>query len=748
MASVTAGASDGGGENARSGKNLPLLQPALKHFSTAKLVNNGFFDIGPRSISGFPFFHLYVYSSMSLRYKLLLIALSTLALPLAGWLFVRQMEELLRHGQEQALTASAQALARSLVASKIALPQGQGLYVHPLTTRITLDGYADDWKLLLPYAQNLGPMNDARKLRVVLAADRDWLYLLAEVHDTTRVRVDAHDVRAPISDHLDLVMTRGDNTRNYLLASAAPGAFDALVTDSADGAGLPNVLGGEWQEDSAGYRIEMRMPLTQAPDRIGLSVFDADGRRGVAIIASFDPQAAEQHPLLRYSRARADDLALYAPQDVRVRLLSNDGWVLAKSGELAAANTESSRRRWFESLIYRGLLAPGLTDAQDFAFGLPRLNATEIWQALSGVAATAWHPSEREGGVVLAAAVPLRVQGEIRGALLLEQSGDALPILTNRALLGLMGASLVALLVAGGVLFIFASVLSLRIRRLRDAAERAVRTSGRLDGRLPLSDARDELGDLSRSFGKLLDEMAAYTDYLRTLASKLSHELNTPLAIVKSSLDNLDHQSLAPAARTYIGRARDGAERLGAIVRAMSEASRLERAIAMSDGEDFDLAVVLDGCVEAYRPLAGSRRELICRLPEAPLNLHGAPEMIAQALDKLFDNALSFTPGNGWIRIELSARDDGALISMSNLGPLLPPAMQEHLFDSLVSVREQGNTRTRGDAPHLGLGLSVVRLVAELHRGTASASNLADGSGVEFRITLRSLARRRLSDAG
>ncbi len=683
---------------------------------------------------------------MSLRYKLLLIALSTLALPLAGWLFVRQMEELLRHGQEQALTASAQALARSLVASKIALPQGQGLYVHPLTTRITVDGYADDWKLLLPYAQNFGPMSDAQKLRVVLAADRDWLYLLAEVHDATRVRVDAHDARAPISDHLDLQMTRGDNTRNYLLASAAPGAFDALVTDSADGAGLPNVLGGEWQEDSAGYRIEMRMPLTQAPDRIALSVFDADGRRDVALVAS-DPQAAELHPLLRYSRARADDLALFAPQDVRVRLLSNDGWVLAKSGELAAANTESSRRRWFESLIYRGLLAPGLTAAKDFAFGLPRLNATEIWQALSGVAATAWHPSEREGGVVLAAAVPLRMQGEIRGALLLEQSGDALPILTNRALLGLMGASLLALLVAGGVLFLFASVLSLRIRRLRDAAERAVRTSGRLDGRLPLSDARDELGDLSRSFGKLLDEVAAYTDYLRTLASKLSHELNTPLAIVKSSLDNLDHQSLTPAARTYIGRARDGAERLGAIVRAMSEASRLERAIAMSDGEDFDLAAVLRGCVEAYRPLAGAR-ELSCDLPDAPLMLHGAPEMIAQALDKLFDNALSFTPENGWIRVILAALDDGAVITMANQGSLLPSAMQEHLFESLVSVREQGSARGGGSAPHLGLGLSVVRLVAELHRGTASASNLTDGSGVEFRIELRSLSRRRLSDTG
>ena len=114
----------------------------------------------------------------------------------------------------------------------------------------------------------------------------------------------------------------------------------------------------------------------------------------------------------------------------------------------------------------------------------------------------------------------------------------------------LVGASLLALLFAGGVLFVFASVLSLRIRRLRDAAETAMHKSGKMDNAaLPLIDARDELGDLARSFSRLLDEVAAYTDYLRTLASKLSHELQTPLAIVKSSLDNLDHQAVSADAR-------------------------------------------------------------------------------------------------------------------------------------------------------------------------------------------------------
>jgi len=337
--------------------------------------------------------------------------------------------------------------------------------------------------------------------------------------------------------------------------------------------------------------------------------------------------------------------------------------------------------------------------------------------------------------------------GEVRGALLLEQAGDALPLLTNRALLLLIGASLFALLLAGGVLFAFASVLGLRIRRLRNAAERALRAGGQVDTAvLPLIGARDELGDLARSFARLLDEVNAYTDYLRTLASKLSHELQTPLAIVKSSLDNLDHQAMPAEAHTYLARARDGAERLGAIVRAMSEASRMERAIAGVEGEDFDLAAVLRGCVEAYGALAAPRR-VDGDIPAAPVIMHGAPELVAQALDKLFDNARSFAPEDGWIRLSLHASANGAEIRVANSGPLLPPAMQERLFDSLVSVRPSAarTGEARADAPHLGLGLYVVRMIADLHRGEAHARNLGDSSGVEFMIVLRGMPRRPLA---
>jgi len=172
----------------------------------------------------------------------------------------------------------------------------------------------------------------------------------------------------------------------------------------------------------------------------------------------------------------------------------------------------------------------------------------------------------------------------------------------------------------------------------------------------------------------------------------------------------------------------------------MSEASRMERAIDAAEGEDFDLTEVVRGYAESYRQLAGNRTVHVL-LPEQAVAFYGAPELIAQALDKLFDNARGFTPEDGWIRIQLSAETDGALIAVANSGPPLPQKMHERLFDSMVSLRDTGNLRATGVVPHLGLGLYIVRLIAAAHQGSASAENLPGDNGVEFQLKLRGMQR-------
>ena len=669
---------------------------------------------------------------MTLRQKLLLVALCTLALPIAGWTYVRQMETLLRDGQAQALLASADVVARSLVVTGAVSPvTGPTWYVQPMPGPITVDGYGDDWAPLTPWSQPF-----ARRGKLLLAEDDDWLYLYADVSDIQRTRADADDANALAADHLILTLENAAGRRRYLLASAAPGGLVARPLDPAVD-GLPDLITAQWQEDGSGYRVELRLPRALSLRALGLGAYDA--------ASGGDRMASDTRALVGYSDKLSGELARLVPDRVQARVLSSQGWLLARSGRLNSAAGADGQPGWFASLVYRSLLATRLEDANLWSQDVPRLDTTELAEARAGRSVSVWRSGEERGSVVLSATVPIKRAGRVDGVLLLEQASRSVPLLANRALFGLLLTSLGVLLAAGAILLVFATRLSLRLGRLRNAAERAQLGDGRLDGlfaqgRFPMTDAADEIGDLARSFERLFEVVGGYTDYLRTLASKLSHELNTPLAIVKSSLDNLEHAALPPEAQPYLARARDGVARLGALVRAMSESSRMERSITAAEPEDVDLREVVRGCADAYRALIGKRR-LDCVLPDAPLSLHCAPELIAQALDKLLDNALSFTPEQGWLRLSLRASADGAEIELANQGPLLPEAMQGRLFDSLVSLRDKA---TPGDAPHLGLGLYVVRLVAERHGGVASARNLDDGSGVAFTLQLRGMSRLRL----
>ncbi len=105
--------------------------------------------------------------------------------------------------------------------------------------------------------------------------------------------------------------------------------------------------------------------------------------------------------------------------------------------------------------------------------------------------------------------------------------------------------------------------------------------------------------------------------------------------------------------------------------------------------------------------------------------------MLAQALDKLVDNAMSLSGEEDEVSLILRAGEGCFELCVRNTGSSLPRELQERLFDSLVSIREK-----RGTDPHLGLGLYIVRLVAEAHNGRVSAHELPGNGGVEFRITL------------
>jgi two-component system, OmpR family, sensor histidine kinase ChvG len=275
----------------------------------------------------------------------------------------------------------------------------------------------------------------------------------------------------------------------------------------------------------------------------------------------------------------------------------------------------------------------------------------------------------------------------------------------------------------------FATWISMRIGRLRNAADAAVSQDGRIRLDMPESAARDEIGDLSRGFERLLARLNEHTQYLRTLGGKLSHELRTPLTIVRSSLDNLESEGLRDDQIRFIARARDGTQRLQSILSALGAAARVEESIKQAERVNFDLREMIESTVAAYRDGFPNTRILL-ELPEGACHLRGAPDLLAQMLDKLIENAVDFCPPAGAVTIRLE-RSDVYTLSVANDGPLIPEATLAHLFESLFEQRSG-----RDDRPHFGLGLYIVRLVAEFHGGRAVAANRGDGGGARFTVTL------------
>ena len=114
--------------------------------------------------------------------------------------------------------------------------------------------------------------------------------------------------------------------------------------------------------------------------------------------------------------------------------------------------------------------------------------------------------------------------------------------------------------------------------------------------------------------------------------------------------------------------------------------------------------------------------------------IFGVPDRIAQLLDKLIDNAIAFGAQNGLIIVHLRDVGDNLELTVSNDGPALPSEIADSLFDPMVSsTRDARKT-------HLGLGLYIVRLVAEFHKGTVAARNRHGGSGVEVVVSLPRLS--------
>jgi dedicated sortase system histidine kinase len=662
-----------------------------------------------------------------------------LVLPWAGLRFVEELEGALRSGLEASLLGSVETVAGALErqlgdGATAELPvamttSGNALYAHSLRSSPELDGRRDDWGLAASNDLAIGPTQ-----RVVAGTHERFAYLFIEVDDEDVV-YQTLPGRPPHGDRIVLlVKNAAEPPRWLLLLSSAPGGFRAELTEPPLFAPLGRFedrVVGSWAETRAGFSVEVRVPLSLVDTAIGVAVVDVDqsgGGYAATVAATWDSQGADAGPFIYRHTGVQDLLDQFARAGDRFRVLDAGGWVIADTGRVvptpAADSSDGLADRFFRYVLERDDVPYA-----DLEKPVGRIADAALRESLAGKTGVAWYRDGPNGSAIVAATAPIRASsGRIEGAVLLEQASDPILALTNRALLELVTLTLAVSLIATLALLAYASFLSFRIRRLARAAESALGPEGSINLALPGGAARDELGDLTRSFGTSLGRLRDYTEYLRTLASKLTHELRTPLAIVSTSLDNLEHEAKDPGVAPYLARLRDGAARLDSILVAMSAATRIEQAINDTQAEDFDLAHVVRTCATAYQDVYRDR-VIACNVPAGASLVRGSSELVAQLLDKLVENAVSFSPVGSTIALEVAETGEAFVLAVTNVGSLLPASMRHQLFDSLVCVRPHRDGRA-----HLGLGLYIVALIAKFHGANVTADDLPDGSGVVFRV--------------
>ena len=683
---------------------------------------------------------------MSLRRQLLLVSLLLLSLPWAGCQFIREMEDALRQGQAQSLQATASAIAGILAdqpeliypyPERLNSPGGeeQHIYAWPMEQPLILDGYGDGWEEIPGQRLEAGSDSMALALDYQAVTRNGYLYLLLKVEDPALIYHNPGLSAEPNGDRVVLRTWQNGRRQEYVIATAAPGKVYGRPASRRQRGTDARRIRGYWQDAVGGYTLELEIPLAFTGGRLGFYLANVGGRTGggTQTLGNINAIETEAPPWLIYSpQALQKALAPFRHQGSQVQVLDKSRWLMA---DLPAQNTgsgETAETFWLLRIIYRSVLSRDNLQPPPPAPGPGQLQGQELDTALAGsIAAHRYRDPDYRTRTTLSAAVPIKGEKEIIGAVIVRQSGEEYLSLTDQAFNKLLGYSLLAVGMGTFGLLAYASLLSWRIGRLSRAADNAVREEELRLEDFPRSGARDEIGELSRNYASLLGRLREYNDYLRTLSRKLSHELRTPIAVIQTSLENLEQSGQDQAQRTlYLSRAREGLQRLNRLLTAMSEANRLEESIRNNRAEDLDLVPLLRELFQAYQGVYRQHRlSLVIEPDTAPAS--AAPDLLVQALDKLMDNAASFSPPGG--NIELGLGDNGEYwnIRVDNTGPTLPPNMQQQLFEPMVSLREQG-----AEGVHLGLGLHVARLISEFHHGQISAENLPDGKGVRFVLSL------------
>ncbi|WP_439478348.1 stimulus-sensing domain-containing protein [Brevundimonas sp.] len=419
----------------------------------------------------------------------------------------------------------------------------------------------------------------------------------------------------------------------------------------------------------------------------------------------------------------------FIPAGQRARLFDLDGTLIADSYEV----TEAISGQALPPAQPAGTPAPPpdtaavSRDSRDLENARAALRA-EVELALDGEPQATLRRSE-SGDRVVSVSVPVRHVQQVLGVLTLE-AGDVNETLDaqRRALMpfalvalavNLLGSLMMHLFVARPVMRLSAAADEVRLQRARAIS-------------LPdLEGRKDEIGDLARSLETMTETLSDRMDAIEAFAADVSHEIKNPLTSIRSALETLPLVKTAAQREKLTNLLQQDVRRLDRLITDISNASRLDAELNRDRPRAIDLTQLLTEIVGVYE--SGLKPGEAHVAFEAPTGDHvqivGRDGPLGQVFRNLIDNARSFSPPGGTVRLSLG-RDDidpdrPVRVRIDDDGPGIPPDNLETVFERFYTARPRGTAF----GANSGLGLSIVRQIVEAHGGQVRAANRTDAAG-------------------
>jgi histidine kinase len=291
-----------------------------------------------------------------------------------------------------------------------------------------------------------------------------------------------------------------------------------------------------------------------------------------------------------------------------------------------------------------------------------------------------------------------------------------------------------ALLVAAVVAWVVGGRLLRPVDDLRTATRRMA--TGDFAVTVPVPSEPD-LAALAVDVNGLGDALATTERRRSQLLGEVTHELRTPITMIRGQMEGLLDGVIAPSDEVYVAVA-DEAARLQRLVDDLAMLSQVDEGVLRIVPEMLDLSAVAAGAAERLRPQFDDEGVVLIVDASTPVPVSGDSDRLTQVITNLLGNALGHTPRDGTVSVRSGRNGEVAWVEVTDSGAGIPAGELDRIFDRFYRSADTSPVPGRASRAGRGLGLTIARSLARAHGGEVVASSQGPGTGATFRLTIPS----------